>query len=436
MANAVIMPRQGQSVESCIITEWFKAVGDKVKVGEVLFSCETDKASFEVDAEFSGTMLAVLAEEGDDVPCLDNVCVIGEQGEDISAFTAGGEQEVKEDIKQEVKQEKIIVAVESKPYVNEEGRLKISPRAKVAANKQNVDLSVASATGPYGRIIERDVLELAKQGKKVSSAAAAAYQGGATGSGLNGAVTTYDLNAPSAAQGQVMDSEYEDVKISNVRKFIAKAMHESLSGMAQLTLSSSFDASQILAFRQTVKASGEALGLNSITMNDMILFAAAKTLKNHKDCNAHFLGDTMRYFKDVNMGMAVDTERGLLVPTVFGADKLSLNALSAKNKEVIMAAKSGNISPDLLTGGTFTVTNLGALGVESFTPVINPPQTCILGVCTLEDKIKVVNGEVTPYKSMGLSLTFDHRALDGAPAAMFLKELCTVLENFSLVLSK
>jgi len=234
----------------------------------------------------------------------------------------------------------------------------------------------------------------------------------------------------------VSDSPYEDVALSGVRKVIAKAMHESLSTMAQLTINASFDATGILAFRKAVKEKGEALGLGNITLNDMILFAAAKTLADHKECNAHFLGDKMRLFADVNIGIAVDTDRGLLVPTVFGAGGMSLGDLSAGAKAVITAAQGGKISPDLLTGGTFTVTNLGALGVESFTPVINPPQTCILGVCALEDKVRVVSGEIETYKSMGLSLTFDHRAIDGAPAARFLKDLCAALENFSLLLSK
>lgn len=437
MAHAVIMPRQGQSVESCILTEWNKSVGDNIEIGDIIFTCETDKASFEVEAEVSGTMLALLAEEGDDVPCLDNVCVVGKKGEDISKFLSTSESE-----KQAAQPEEVVntqqKAPEAKPVEpSKDGRLKISPRAKNLAENQNVDLSKAMSTGPDGRIIERDVALLASQGIKVTSAAKSEYKGGLSGSGLGGSVTTGDLSSQSKSTiSAPITSEFEDEPLSNVRKFIGKAMHASLSKMAQLTLNSSFDATEVLKFRADVKANIEKMGLANITMNDMILFAVSKTLKNHKSCNAHYLGDKMRYFRDVNIGIAVDTDRGLLVPTLFGANNLSLNELSINAKEIIGQAKSGSISPDLLSGGTFTVTNLGALGVESFTPVINPPQTCILGVSTICEKIRTVNSEITTYPSMALSLTFDHRALDGAPAAVFLKDLVSSLENFGLTLSK
>jgi pyruvate dehydrogenase E2 component (dihydrolipoamide acetyltransferase) len=213
-------------------------------------------------------------------------------------------------------------------------------------------------------------------------------------------------------------------------------MHASLSEMAQLTLNSSFDASAILNFRKGLKDKAQVLGLENITLNDIILYAAARTLKNHKDLNAHYLGDTMRYFSSVNLGVAVDTERGLVVPTIFGADKLSLNELSKLAKRTISEAQSGAVDPDKLKGGTFTVTNLGSLGIESFTPVINPPQTAILGVNNITRRVKNVGGADIFYDCMSLSLTFDHRALDGAPAARFLKDLCTGLENFDLFLAK
>jgi pyruvate dehydrogenase E2 component (dihydrolipoamide acetyltransferase) len=255
-----------------------------------------------------------------------------------------------------------------------------------------------------------------------------------------GRVSLSDLAAaPAAAAAEAFTApvaEYEDVKLSNIRKVIAKSMHASLSEMAQLTLNTSFDATKILAFRASLKAVAEKMGLANITLNDMVLFAVSRVILNHKSLNAHFLGDTMRYFNNVNLGIAVDTDRGLMVPTVFGAEKLTLNELSKSAKAVITEAQSGTINPDKLKGASFTITNLGALGIESFTPVINPPQTAILGVCGTTRRIKEVNGEDVAYTAMGLSLTIDHRAVDGAPAAKFLKELCTALENFDLLLSK
>jgi pyruvate dehydrogenase E2 component (dihydrolipoamide acetyltransferase) len=168
----------------------------------------------------------------------------------------------------------------------------------------------------------------------------------------------------------------------------------------------------------------------------MVLYAVSRVLPNHRDLNAHYLDDTMRYFNNVNLGIAVDTERGLMVPTVFAAEKMTLNELSKNAKKVITAAQSGTINPDLLKGASFTITNLGSLGIESFTPVINPPQTGILGVNAITRKVKEEDGEDVTYPAMGLSLTFDHRALDGAPAAKFLKELVFALENFDLLLTK
>jgi pyruvate dehydrogenase E2 component (dihydrolipoamide acetyltransferase) len=264
--------------------------------------------------------------------------------------------------------------------------------------------------------------------------------GGAQGSGLGGAVTTADLAAASATKAVVISeapkAAYTDVKLSAVRKVIAKSMHASLSEMAQLTHQSSFDATAILDYRERVKANMEQLNLPNITLNDIVLFAISRTLKNHPDLNAHFLGDSMRRFHSVNLGMAVDTERGLLVPTLFGADSLSLKDIALKTKELASAAQSGKISPDLLTGGTFTVSNLGALGIEMFTPVINPPQTAILGVCSIVYRQKKVGTEFVTYPAMGLSLTYDHRAVDGAPASRFLKDLCTSLEAFDILLAK
>lgn len=420
MATAVIMPRQGQSVESCIITKWNKNVGDSVAEGDVLFSYETDKASFEEEAKVAGTLLAVLAEEGDDVPCLENVCVIGEPGEDVSGFSAaatvdGGETAAPAAQAAPVQAEAAPAAAVTATGSAQDGdRIKISPRAKGIAENQNLDIKKAVPTGPNGRIIERDILELSKLGADAMVSAA----------------------APAAAAPEVPVAAYEDVALPNIRKVIAKSMHASLSEMAQLTHSFSFDATQIMAYRKIVKENAEKLGLTNITFNDIILFAVSRVILGHKDLNAHFLGDKMRYFTDVNLGMAVDTPRGLLVPTIFGANKMSLNEIAVKAKELAKQAQEGTISPDLLSGASFTVSNLGTFGVEHFTPVINPPQTGILGVNNIQTKLKMVDGEAVPYQAMGISLTYDHRALDGAPASRFAQELCKTLENFMALLAK
>lgn len=443
MATLVIMPRQGQSVESCIITAFNKKVGDTVEVGEVLFSYETDKSSFDEPAPAAGKILAIFREEGDDVPCLENVLVIGNDGEDISEFAPKTEAEaapVAAEAAPEAPKAEEKPAVEAAATASVTGEFAISPRARLLAEKTHADLLKAVPTGPNGRIIERDVQKLVDMGLTVSPAAKDAYASAVEGSGISGKVVLADLNAPKADEAAASTSapvaEYEDVKLPNIRKVIAKSMHASLSNMAQLTLNTSFDATKLMAFRASLKAGAEKMGIGNITLNDMVLYAVSRVLLNHKDLNAHYLDDTMRYFSNVNLGVAVDTPRGLMVPTVFAANKMTLNELSKSAKVVINAAQEGTINPDLLKGASFTVTNLGSLGIESFTPVINPPQTGILGVDTITQRVKEVNGEIVTYPAMGLSLTFDHRALDGAPAAKFLKELAFALENFDLLLAK
>ena len=426
MATPVIMPRQGQSVESCIITSWAKKVGDEVKEGDILFSYETDKSSFDEVAQVSGTLLAVLYGEGDEVPCLENVCVIGNAGEDVSAFTKGAADAAPAPAAEEAKAEAPAAEAPKAEAAatkaeNTDGRVFVSPRAKLLAEKTGVDYTLATPTGPDGRIIERDVQTLLDKGVGAQPKAEAAAPA---------------AEAPKA-ETVAPAAEYEDVKLSNVRKVIARSMHDSLANSAQLTLNTSFDATSIQRYRAGVKANAEAMGLQNITLNDIVVFAAAKTLVDFKDLNAHFLDDKIRLFKDVHMGIAVDTPRGLLVPTVFNANHLSLNDLAKESKAVINEAKEGHINPDKLAGASFTVTNLGSFGIETFTPVINPPQVAILGVCGIQTRVRAgKDGSVETYPAMTLSLTIDHRAVDGAPGAKFLKALATNLEHFEQLLAK
>ena len=413
MANAVIMPKAGITVESCIIGTWEKKVGDAVKVGDVLFTYETDKASFECESTEEGTLLEIFFEEGDEVECLKNVCAIGNPGEDCSALRPG-DALAQEAVKEEAPVESTPVqkAVETTAVAGEKSA--VSPRARKLAEHAGVDASLATPTGPNGRIIERDVREL-----------------------MNNPVAAKAPEAVAAVDAvKAPEAEYTDLKFSGIRRTISKSMHTSLSTMAQLTHTTSFDATSILAYRKQLKnAKDECAG---ITLGDIILYAVSRTLLNHPDLNAHMLDDNnIRLFKHVNLGVAVDTPRGLMVPTIFNADTKSLLEISKEVKELASQCREGNINPDKLSGGTFTVSNLGNMGVESFTPVINPPQTGILGVCgTVERVKKGADGSIQLYPAMGLSLTYDHRAVDGTPAARFQKELGENLENFTTLLAK
>ena len=300
----------------------------------------------------------------------------------------------------------------------------VSPRARKLAETAGVDAALASGTGPNGRVIERDIRRLMEEGVPAAPAAAAPAPAAA-------APAPAPVAAPAAEA-----PEYEDVKFSGIRRAISKSMKGSLSSMAQLTHNFSFDATAILNYRKALKAAGGDLA--GITLGDIILFAVSRTILSCPDLNAHMLDDNnIRLFKHVNLGVAVDTPRGLMVPTIFHADEKSLLEISKELKELAAACRTGAISPDKLSGASFTVSNLGAFGVESFTPVINPPQTGIIGVCTTVDcPRKAADGSIQLYPAMGLSLTYDHRAVDGAPASRLMQELCRNLENFTTLLAK
>jgi pyruvate dehydrogenase E2 component (dihydrolipoamide acetyltransferase) len=388
-----------------------------------MFSYETDKSAFDFQAEVAGEVLAIFCEEGDEVPVLSNVCAVGPHGEDASCYAPGGVvAPVAEEVKVETpKAEAPASAPVASATASDDGRIFASPRAKNLAEKLGVDLKSATATGPNGRIIERDVREASVNPKAVVENAPAPV-----------------VEAPKAQPVEVKASDdlkaYKDEKMSNIRKVIAKNMVMSLSTMAQLTHTISFDCTNVMAFRKMLKDNAEVLKLPNITINNIIVYAASRVLKKHRDLNAHLInGDTMRYFEHVNMGIATDTPRGLLVPTLFGADTMTLSEIAIKSKKLSQDAIDGKLAPEFLTGGSFTISNVGTMGIESFTPVVNPPQTGILGVNTLETRIKLgKEGEIIPYTAMALSLSYDHRALDGAPASRFLKDLKDYLENFSV----
>lgn len=411
MAVPVIMPRQGQSVESCVITEWKKKVGDEVRAGDILFTYETDKSTFEEAAKTDGTLLALFFRADDDVPVLTNVAVIGKPGESTDEFAPGGAATAAVPAAE-------AVTIKEKPVLQStaERAEGVSPRAKAAAGQLGVDPAYAVPSGPRGRVIERDVLDLARE-----------TRAGAEPSAEPQAIQQTNSNTSA-------DLGYDEIKMPNLRRLIAKTMHDSLAEMAQLTHTTSFDATRMLALRDHLKAAPESMELPKVTINDIILFAVSRVLMKHEGLNAHCLGDRMRFFHHVHLGVAVDTPRGLLVPTLFNADEKSLGEIAKETKALGKAVQDGSVNPDLLQGGTFTVTNLGLFGVESFTPVINPPQAAILGVCSITERVRTEEGQITTYPAMGLSLTYDHRAVDGAPASRFLKDLITALENIDLLL--
>ncbi|MFN8254358.1 MAG: dihydrolipoamide acetyltransferase family protein [Bacteroidales bacterium] len=432
MAIPIIMPRQGQSVETCIISKWYKSIGDRVEKGDLLFGYETDKASFEAEATENGILLEIFYSEGDEVPVLTNVAVIGQPGEDISAFFPSStdfkpEFITKDNIQNGNENQKV------EHFEETSGEKIISPRARKTAAHLNVDINSISGSGPYGRIIEKDILAVSKNLVNITPLAKAIAKDlnvefPEHGTGLGGRIISADI----LASKKTNNCDFEIQKISNMRKIIASRMHNSLQNSAQLTHHISADARKLLEWRNYFKQENQKGKMENITINDMVCFAVIRTLKKHLKVNSHFLGDSVKIFNKIHLGFAVDTERGLMVPALKNADDLNISGLSLQLKNLAGQCKKGNIDTDLLSGeaASFTVSNLGAFGIEMFTPVINLPQVAILGVNTiLHRPADLGNGVFGFIPYIGLSLTYDHRALDGAPASAFLQDLKLEIEK-------
>jgi pyruvate dehydrogenase E2 component (dihydrolipoamide acetyltransferase) len=406
MATAVIMPKQGQSVETCIITKWFRNKGDKVVTGDILFSYETDKASFDLESPAEGILLDVFYGDGAEVPVLVNVAVIGNNGEITDSF--------KPDNTKTLIESDTLPATEDKPADEavksekadeaRDNKIRISPRAKRIAENKGLTYSNLQGSGPNGRIIARDI---------------------------ENAVTALTTSRKSV---QTTEVEYSEQPLSNVRKLIARAMHSSLQNSAQLTHHMSADVRSLLETRQKIKNNLlKDKNQQDITLNDMVCWCVIRALEKFPEANSHFLDDRIKTFHKVHLGLAVDTPRGLMVPAVKNAGDMDLIKLSKELKLIADACKKGSINPELIqsTAASFTVSNLGNYGVEMFTPVINLPQSAILGVCTIINRPANIGNNLfgfVPY--IGLSLTYDHRAIDGGPATLFLKEIKDQIEAF------
>lgn len=442
MASPVLMPKQGQSVESCIITEWFKQKGDAVKKGDILFAYETDKASFEEEAKEEGILLEIFYNNGDEVPVLTNVATIGKEGESVDDLRPSGEATKEEAPQAEDTASAVIEEPQLSPPTSEiiitpSGEIKISPRAKKIAEQKRIPITGIQGTGPEGRIIERDIIRAEQQGMAMTTEAytqAGLEFGGITeGHGVGGRAMVTDIQNAATSSG----NDFELKKLSNIRKIIAQGMLKSLQNSAQLTHHLGADARNILNFRKTVKVKKEESNIPDITLNDIICYCVINTLKQHPDLNSHFLGEQIKEFKRIHLGIAVDTPRGLMVPALRNTDTMNLETLSDNLKALAENAKGGSIDPELISpeAASFTVSNLGGFGIELFTPVLNLPQVGILGVNTITQRPADIGGGVigfVPY--LGLSLTYDHRAVDGAPASRFLQTLKKEIENFSYTL--
>lgn len=459
MAEQVLLPQQGNSVESCILLQWRKQVGEAVTLGEVICEVETDKASFEVESTAAGVMLAHHAAEGDEVAVMAPLCSVGQDGEQIAAQAAATpapkpEQAaaVPEPAVEQAQSTPVATPGPSRPPAvasasqaaaahpaaasNGAGNAIPSPRAALRAEELGVSLQGIAGSGPGGRVIERDVVAAANglQPVQATAAAAASHSSDADAPHQVPAAPT-DPSSPPAAQ--------TELPLRGIRKVIAARMLASLQQTAQFTLHAYADARALIAFRARLKTHGESLGMERVSINDLVMVACARTLPDYPALNAHLLEDRIVQFGGVDMGFAVDTERGLLVPTIRAADRLSVGQLGRAARELATRAAAGKASSEDLAEATFTCSNLGASGVQGFTPVLNPPQVAILGIGGIE--LRAVTDrydehgeaqEVRHVPHIALSLTIDHRAVDGAPAARFLAELCRRIAAIDLALAR
>jgi pyruvate dehydrogenase E2 component (dihydrolipoamide acetyltransferase) len=453
MATAVVMPRFGNSVESSIIVSWKKKKGDTVAEGEALCEIETDKATMEVPSPASGTLLDLFYPEGADVPVMTNIAAVGQPGESADALRPEGAAPPADPIAAPVSPSApsfptTAALSETQVSIPANGEIFISPRARNLAARKGIEVAGIEGTGPGGRIIERDVqAALTTQPKLTPLAKAMVEKGGFVPPAQGGRITSKDLIAPTAPETSdasvgarhAVPLQPEDditvIPVKGTRKVIAARMLESLQTTAQLTLNAFADARALQDYRKKLKNSPEALGLNSVTINDLVLFAVSRALLRHPDLNALFTGDAINQYKNVHLGFAVDTPRGLIVPVIRNANTLSLKGIATESKRLASAVQDGTIKPDEMSGGTFTVTNLGSLGIDTFTPILNPPQVAILGVGGINLKPVEAGGDVKFIPHLSLSLTINHQVVDGAPGARFLQTLSQNLAQIDVLLA-
>ncbi len=418
MSSQVTLPRLGQGMETGTIVRWLKSEGDSVEKGEALYELDTEKVTQEVEAEASGVLLKILAGEGEEIEVGKAIAVIGEQGEAVPEGEAEDPTEVSEDDAQEEgspaperedERERGREEVPEGPYEPEQsvestngGRVKASPLARRIARERGIELSALRGTGPEGRIVAEDV-------ERASA---------------TGAVSAPAVAAPTG--------EVEVVKLNQMRKTIARRMTEAWEAPA-FQISMSADMTGSVRLREALLAQVKEGGVRP-TYSDILTKVVALALMRHRDVNAHFAGDSVKLFPNANIGIAVAIPHGLVVPVIPGCERLTIPEIAAARADIVSRTREGKLRAEDLDGGTFTISNLGMYGVERFTAVLNPPQAGILAVGAIEERAVVVDGDFEIQPRMDMTLTIDHRSVDGATASEFLATVKSFLEEPGLAL--
>lgn len=435
MASYVSMPKLGMTMTEGTVSEWKKKEGDAVAVGDALFDVETDKLTNTVNAYEAGTVLKILVHDGESAACQQPVAIIGQQGEDISSMTGAPAPAEEKPAEAQAQAPQTIAHDGGK-------RLIISPRAKKVAAELGIDPHLITGTGPNGRIVERDVRAYkpsAKQEAAVKASPLAKKVAADIGVDLadvpsKGRVLASDilhyLQSNHEAAPEAAPACEEKVNMDGMRKAIARNMLNSHMTSPTVTFDISVDMTNLKAYRVQLKANDI-----KVSYTDILVKFVSKALTEFPALNCSVDGNSIIYKHYVNMGVAVALSNGLVVPNIPDADKKSLTEISSEVKELAELARSGKLPMERLHGGTFTITNLGMYGIESFSPIINQPEVAILGVCAMQDMPVVVDGQITVRTMMKLCLTADHRVIDGAVAAQFMHRIKTLMENPALMLA-
>ncbi len=423
MAEVVRMPKMSDTMTEGVLAKWHKKVGDKVKTGDLVAEIETDKATMEFESYQEGTLLYIGIEEGKAAPVDGIIAILGKEGEDyksllneappvtVAAATAPKEEVKKVEAPVAKNPEKSVAvaspAVSPAPKVSssaDDGRLKASPLAKKLAEDKGIDIGRVQGSGENGRIVKRDI-DWYKSGSSVGGSSAPAFVG---------------------------KESFEEVPVSQMRKTIAKRLAESKFSAPHFYITMEIDMDKIIEARESIN---NAIPVK-ISFNDLVIKAVAAALRNHPKINSSWLGDKIRYNHHIHIGVAMAVEEGLLVPVIRFADGKTLSQISTEVKEFSQKAKDKKLQPADWEGNTFTISNLGMLGVDQFTAIVNPPDSCILAIGGIKQTPVVKNNQIVPGNVMNVTLSCDHRAVDGASGAAFLKTLKQMLENPVLMLGQ
>ena len=421
MAIPVEMPKMSDTMEEGVLVAWLAEEGDTVSAGDVIAQVETDKATMDLEVYDDGVLLKRLIAEGDAVPIGGLIAVLGDEGEDVSSILSqydGGSGDAQPAAEPEKEAEKADESdepaeAEEAPAVQESGdRIKSSPLARRMAGEHEIDLSKVQGSGPEGRIVRRDIEALIEDGKPAQATAAAE--------------TPARTSAPAAT-----GDRYEDQRISQMRKTIARRLSESKFSSPHFYLTADVDMARAVDFRKRINEVAEKQGQSKISFNDLITKASAIALRRHPQVNASYLESegVVRYHEDVHVAVAVAVDEGLLTPVIRDADRKGLSEIAAETRDLATRARDRKLEPSEWEGSTFSTSNLGMYGIEEFTAIINPPNSCILAIGAIRDVPVVVDGEVVPGKRMKLTLSCDHRLVDGASGAEFLITVRSLLEE-------